>query len=69
MKIHSLVFGVVTAGCLALPRLASAQVSTDDFNALKDTVQKMGQQVQEQRHLVRFVDLVELLLRARRGRR
>jgi hypothetical protein len=47
MKIHSLIFGVLTAGCLVLPRPASAQVSSDDFNALKDAVQKLGQQVQE----------------------
>jgi hypothetical protein len=47
MRIRSLIFGLVAAGCLALPRPASAQVSMEDFSALKDTVQKMGQQVQE----------------------
>jgi hypothetical protein len=47
MKIHSLIFGVLVAGCLVLPQHASAQVSSDDFNALKEAVQKLGQQVQE----------------------
>ena len=47
MKIHSFVFGVLAAGCIVLPRQVSAQVSIADFNALKDTVEKMGQQVQE----------------------
>src|SRR5690349_16484704 len=47
MKIHSLILGVVAAGCVALPRQSAAQVSADDFNALKDTVQKLSQQVQE----------------------
>jgi hypothetical protein len=47
MKIHSLFFGVLAAGCLVLPRHASAQVSVDEFNAWKETVKKLGQQVQE----------------------
>src|ERR1022692_2782121 len=47
MKIHSLFFGVLAAGCLVLPRHASAQVSVDEFNAWKETVNKLGQQVQE----------------------
>jgi hypothetical protein len=47
MKIRFLVFGIVATTCLALPGFASAQVSTNDFNELKDTVEKLGQQVQE----------------------
>jgi hypothetical protein len=47
MKIRSLILGVLAAACFGLPRHASAQVSTNDFNELKDVVQKLGQQVQE----------------------
>ncbi len=47
MKIRSLMFGVLAAGCRRLAPTASAQVSDEDFNALKDMVQKLGQQVQE----------------------
>ena len=47
MKIRTLTLGLLVVGCVALPRPVFAQVSTDDFNALKDAVQKMGQQVQE----------------------
>ena len=48
MKIHSHLIGVLTAGCLVLTRHASAQVSTDDFNALKKTVEELGTKVQSQ---------------------
>ena len=47
MKTRSLFFGVLAAASVALPGQASAQVNPDDFNALKDTVQKLSQQVQE----------------------
>ncbi len=42
-------FGMVVAGCalgMALPTRASAEVSDADFNALKETVQKLSEQVQ-----------------------
>ena len=42
-------FGMVIAGCalgMALPPRASAEVSDADFNALKETVQKLSEQVQ-----------------------
>ncbi len=42
-------FGLAAAGVvigLALPPRATAEVSDADFNALKDTVQKLGEQVQ-----------------------
>src|SRR5271166_5872336 len=47
MKKHSLILGALAAGCVAVPRHASAQVSTNDFNALRDTVQTQGQEIQE----------------------
>ena len=47
MKMRFLVFGIVATAVLAWPRLTSAQVSTSDFNDLKDTVQKLSQQMQE----------------------
>jgi hypothetical protein len=47
MKICSPIFGVLAAASVAFPGQASAEVSPDDFNALKDTVQKLSQQVQE----------------------
>jgi len=55
MKIRSLIFGVVTIGCvtsLVLSLRASAAVSDEDFNALKNTVQQMGERIQglEQTH-------------------
>ncbi len=55
MKISSLIFGTVAAACVmgaALPQPASAQVSADDFNALKKVVEQLGDKVQklEQTH-------------------
>jgi hypothetical protein len=52
MKLPSLIFGVVAAGCLVAPRPAPAQVSTDDFNSLKKAVEQLGDKVQklEQTH-------------------
>jgi hypothetical protein len=44
-----MVFGLVVAGCvmgMMLPPRATAEVSDADFNALKETVQKLGEQVQ-----------------------
>jgi hypothetical protein len=49
MKIRRLVFGLVVAGCamgVALPLRASAEVSDADFKALKESVQKLSEQVQ-----------------------
>src|SRR5271155_947294 len=49
IKIRRLMFGLVAAGCtiwMVLPPLATAQVSQTDFNALKETVQKLSEQVQ-----------------------
>ena len=55
MKIPSPIFGTLAAVCVmgaALPQAASAQVSTDDFNALKKMVEQLGEKVQklEQTH-------------------
>ncbi len=55
MKIPSLIFGALAAACVmgvALPQPASAQVSSDDFNALKKMVEQLDQKVQklEQTH-------------------
>jgi hypothetical protein len=55
MKIPSPILGVLAAVCVlsaALPRSASAQVSPDDFNALKKMVEQMGDRLQklEQTH-------------------
>jgi hypothetical protein len=55
MKIHSLIFATLAAACVmgvALPQPASAQVSTDDFNALKKMVEQLDEKVQklEQTH-------------------
>jgi len=55
MKISSLIPGVITAGCaisLALPPRAAAQVSTNDFNALKQMVEHLNEKVDklEQTH-------------------
>src|ERR1022692_490608 len=55
MKKPSLTLGALTAACalaIALPLSASAQVSTDDFNALKKMVEQLGDKVQklEQTH-------------------
>ena len=47
MKIHSLIIGVLTAGCLVWPRPASAQVSLDDFNALKHVVEQLTNKVEK----------------------
>jgi hypothetical protein len=49
MKTSRGILGLVMAGCvigLALPPWVTAEVSDADFNALKDTVQKLGEQVQ-----------------------
>jgi hypothetical protein len=52
MKNRFLIIGVTAAGCLLLPRPALAQVSTDDFNALKKSVEQLDDKVQklEQSH-------------------
>jgi hypothetical protein len=55
MKIHSIIFGTLAAVCVmgaALPQPASAQVSAEDFNALKKMVEQLGDKVQklEQTH-------------------
>jgi hypothetical protein len=55
MKIRSKIFGVLAAGCvmgIALPQRAAAEVSDEDFNALKDAVQQLSDKVQklEQTH-------------------
>ncbi len=55
MKTKSLILGALAAGCaagLALPQRASAQVSADDFNALKKMVEQLNEKVQklEQSH-------------------
>jgi hypothetical protein len=47
MKIRSLIIGMTAAGCLAFPRFSQAQVSTDDFNALKKTVEGLNEKVQK----------------------
>src|ERR1017187_5841692 len=49
MKTRRLMFGLVAAGCvigMALPPRTTAQVSEADFNALKESVQKLSEQVQ-----------------------
>lgn len=49
MKIHSLILGVVTAGCasgLALIPHAAAAISDEDFNSLKSMVQQLNDSVQ-----------------------
>jgi len=49
MKTRRLIFALVAAGCalwLTFPLRATAQVSQADFNALKETVQKLVEQVQ-----------------------
>lgn len=49
MKTHRWMIGPVAAGavlCLALPPRATAEVTDDAFNALKDAVQKLSEQVQ-----------------------
>jgi hypothetical protein len=55
MKIPSLIHGILAAACVmgaALPQPAPAQVSADDFNALKKMVEQLGDKVQklEQTH-------------------
>jgi hypothetical protein len=50
MKTHCWMFGLVTAGCtfcMMLPPRAIAEVNDTDFNALKETVSKLGEQVQD----------------------
>jgi len=46
MKIHPLIIGVLTAGCLVLRGYASAQVSVEDFNALKQVVEQLTNKVE-----------------------
>ena len=49
MKTRGMIFGLAAAGCamgIAIPQTAGAQVSEDDFRALKETVQKLSDQVQ-----------------------
>jgi hypothetical protein len=55
MKIHSLIRGALAVACLmgaTLAQRAAAQVSAEDFNALKKTVEQMGEKLQklEQTH-------------------
>jgi hypothetical protein len=55
MKIPSQIFGTLAAACMmagVLPQRASAQVSTNDFDALKKIVEQMGDRLQklEQTH-------------------
>ncbi len=52
MKIRSLTIGIAVAGCIALPRFVMAQVSTNDFDALRKTVEQLNDKVQklEQSH-------------------
>ena len=55
MKIRSQIFGMLAAGCvmgIALPPWAAAEVSDEDFNALKDAVRQLSDKVQklEQTH-------------------
>lgn len=55
-KTRCLMFGLVAAGCamgVALPPRAAAQVSEEDFKALKQAVQNLGEKVQklEQTHV------------------
>jgi phosphate-selective porin len=52
MKIPSPILGAIVAVCVigtALPQSVSAQVSADDFNALKKMVEKLNDQVQQLR--------------------
>jgi hypothetical protein len=58
MKTHRLKHGLVAVGCvlwMALPPRAAAQVSLADFNALRDAVQKLSEQVQslQQTNIIR----------------
>ena len=49
MQIRSSIFGIVAAGCMlgsALPR-AAAEVTDDEFNALKESVRQLGEKVQK----------------------
>ena len=49
IKTHHWITRLVTTGCvlgMMLPSWATAEVSDTDFNALKETVQKLGEQVQ-----------------------
>ena len=56
MKIRSRILGVLVAGCVVgiatMPPRAAAEVSDEDFKALKDAVQQLGEKVQklEQTH-------------------
>ena len=55
MKMRLNIFGVVAAVCLigiALPYRAAAEISDEEFNALKDAVKQLGEKVQklEQTH-------------------
>src|SRR6516164_2228913 len=56
MKIRSRIFGVLVTSCVVgiatMPSRAAAEVSDEDFKALKDAVQQLGQKVQklEQTH-------------------
>src|ERR1700676_3893651 len=55
MKIRSQIFGMLAAGwviAIALPPRATAEVSDEDFNALKDAVRQLSDKVQklEQTH-------------------
>ena len=50
MRIHSQIFGILTAACvlaIARPQPAAAQVSEDDFKALKKLVEQLNEKVQK----------------------
>ncbi|HYA79019.1 MAG TPA: hypothetical protein VED19_00755 [Candidatus Nitrosopolaris sp.] len=50
MKIRSVIWGIAAAGCtltLACPPQASAAVSDEDFNALKNLVTEQGQKIEQ----------------------
>ena len=52
MKFRPLIIGMAAAGSMLLPRVVMAQVSTNDFDALRKTVEQLDDKVQklEQAH-------------------
>jgi hypothetical protein len=59
MNTRRMMFGLMAAGCamgIALPPRAPAEVSDADFNALKETVQKLSEEVQSLRQTNRLVE-------------
>jgi hypothetical protein len=58
MKTRRMIFGLLAAGCITgmeLPPRAAAEVSDADFNALKETVQKLADQL----HSLQQTNLIE----------